>query len=625
MDSLPKRYPPAIEWRDVACGVIAAPIFFPDSTVVTVRNWLLWFRPEVARTVSWGGDPNKPADHGGNGDSERRLHPRKSFDQWKENVYLESVPFEVAEVAAAKSLAKALTEVILEIEASRQIKENSLLVEASNRRLLAQIAENDRVQLVLEARTEDLRQRETSLQLVLDSTGEGLISVGIDGRLLAERSRAVEQWFGDLSRHEFIWDVLFEDAQRSLEFRCAWEELAADVLPFDLSADQICRELIRDGRSFELGFKEVRSGLALSSILVTIEDVTERAEARLAAREAGEAQTILASVLSDARGFGRALAELVSLSMAARDSPAPADSRRALHTLKGNAGLLGLMKLRERCHQVEDGLAERGTSALLSATDLSGVDEELARVRGRVRDLVGDTAFQRIEIPIGELTDAIQVIERGGEPAEVLARLRRWTLEPVARQLSKLASRARGLARDLGKNVDVVVTDDNVRVDAERFEPLWGALTHAVSNAIDHGIESEAIRMERGKASSGNLVLSVRDAGPGWVAIDIADDGGGIDLESVREAALRLGLPCTSRQELLDALFADELSTKAEVTLTSGRGVGLAALRDTCALLGGSVDLDFQPGIGTTLHLRLPVRALQPAVLPSPEPRVPSV
>ena len=280
--------------------------------------------------------------------------------------------------------------------------------------------------------------------------------------------------------------------------------------------------------------------------------------------------------------------------------------RRALHTLKGNAAVLGLVALPMRCHELEDRLAERIDGAEVLDDDMRAIEEELARVIARVHELAGEGAFERVEIAASELAAAIATLERGGPPSEVLCLLRRWTLEPVARPLGKLARRAQGLAQTLGKNVEVVVVDRNVHLDAGAFEPLWGALAHAVNNAVDHGIEPEEVRTEGGKPARGRIVLSAEDCGDGWVVIEVNDDGGGIDLEAIRIAASRRGLPCSTRGELLEALFADEVSARTEVTSTSGRGVGLAALRATCADLDGAVDVDTEEGAGTRLRLRVP-------------------
>jgi light-regulated signal transduction histidine kinase (bacteriophytochrome) len=574
VESLPERYPRAHAWKDVACGIVASAVSFGDSSVVSQKTWLLWFRPEVVQTVTWGGDPRKPAAEG-----DDRLHPRKSFERWREDVHLKSLRFAAREIAAARSFAADLVDVVLEVEASRQIREKSRLLDAARRQI----------------------------QLVLDATGAGLVSVARDGRLLEERSRAFSTWFPGATGRPRIWDVLFADDERAArDFEVSWEQLATNTLPFEVCVDQMCRRTTHDGRSFELDFKEVREGGELTSILVTLEDITALAAARRAARDAAEGQAIVAMALHDARGLGRALAELSALSRAARDDASPADAMRALHTLKGNAGVLGFLALRELCHEVEDRVTAHDDGISASADDMDAVDEEIARIIGRVHELAGGDPFGRVEVPIGVLEGAIDRLEHGGTASDALAELKLWALEPASRQLGQLAARARSQARVSHKKIEVVVVDGGVRVDAELFEPLWGALAHAVSNAVDHGIEDEALRIERGKAAAGRILLSAADGGDGWLTLEVSDDGGGVDLDAARLAAARHGLPSATRADVLEALFADRVSTRGEVTSTSGRGVGLAALRDTCVRLGGGVSIETTPGLGTKLCVRVP-------------------
>ncbi len=146
LDSLPESYPPAHAWKDFGCGLLAARVDCGSGGIVIQPTWLLWFRPEVAQTVAWGGDPNKPVLRG---ESSGPLHPRTSFALWKEDVHLKSTPFLAEDMAAAQSLASALGHVILEIEVNRQISQKALLLADSNRQLRDQIAETERVEVEL--------------------------------------------------------------------------------------------------------------------------------------------------------------------------------------------------------------------------------------------------------------------------------------------------------------------------------------------------------------------------------------------------------------------------------------------------------------------------------------------
>lgn len=120
-ESLPKQYPPAEAFKDVACGVMAGPLSRGQ------HNYVLWFRPEVVQTVNWSGNPNKPVEVDGD---VVRLHPRKSFELWKETVHLRSLPWKAAECEAASELMKSIVDLVL--QKSEELAKLNTELERSN-------------------------------------------------------------------------------------------------------------------------------------------------------------------------------------------------------------------------------------------------------------------------------------------------------------------------------------------------------------------------------------------------------------------------------------------------------------------------------------------------------------
>jgi two-component system chemotaxis sensor kinase CheA len=195
----------------------------------------------------------------------------------------------------------------------------------------------------------------------------------------------------------------------------------------------------------------------------------------------------------------------------------------------------------------------------------------------------------------------------GDDEPSWAAQIRRWSQDPTLPHLEHFADRARQLARRLGKaELDIELVDNDLRVDGERFAPLWSALVHCVRNAVDHGIESTEVRLARGKPARARLVFDT-ELRSGELVIEVRDDGNGIDWATVTERARAMGLPTRTRRDLIDALFASGLSTASEVTQTSGRGLGMSALRAACAELGGRVELASEPGHGTTVRCCVPL------------------
>ena len=200
-----------------------------------------------------------------------------------------------------------------------------------------------------------------------------------------------------------------------------------------------------------------------------------------------------------------------------------------------------------------------------------------------------------------------------------MALLRQLRLEPSRRRLAHFAELATQIADRLGKRgLAVRVEDNGVRLDARRWRRFWGALVHAVRNAVDHGIEAPGERAAKGKAPGGSLLLRTAVEGDRLV-VEVEDDGRGVDWERVRELASGMGLRVSSPGALEDALFEDRLSTVPAVTELSGRGVGLGALLDATRALGGELSVRSTPDLGTAVRMDFPLAANRPleAVAPA--------
>lgn len=182
---------------------------------------------------------------------------------------------------------------------------------------------------------------------------------------------------------------------------------------------------------------------------------------------------------------------------------------------------------------------------------------------------------------------------------------------PVWQVFDRFPRLVRDAARSVDKQVDFVIEGKEVELDRSMLEEVGDPIVHLLRNAVDHGIESPAIRVAKGKPAAGRLTLSaLRDRSA--VAIRVSDDGRGIDRDKVLARARDAGLVEASRHELSD----DELvriiaragfSTAERVTDLSGRGVGVDAVYNRVRALGGSVDIRSVPEVGTTVTLRLPL------------------
>jgi two-component system chemotaxis sensor kinase CheA len=182
-------------------------------------------------------------------------------------------------------------------------------------------------------------------------------------------------------------------------------------------------------------------------------------------------------------------------------------------------------------------------------------------------------------------------------------------LIPVGTLLSKFKRQARDLSNSLEKSVNVIIDGQNIEIDKTILKSIENPLMHIIRNSIDHGIESPDERVEKGKTSEGQLKISVFYSGAN-VVIQIQDDGRGINLEKVKECAIRKGYispdqPVTN-EELLQLILEPGFSTSDNISIVSGRGVGMDVVRKELNAVSGSIEIDTEKDLGTSITLKLP-------------------
>jgi len=185
----------------------------------------------------------------------------------------------------------------------------------------------------------------------------------------------------------------------------------------------------------------------------------------------------------------------------------------------------------------------------------------------------------------------------------------RVRLVPVGEIFRRVPFVVRDLARETGRPAKVEISGQATEIDKFLVERMLDPVLHIVRNAVGHGLETVAERIAAGKPPEGTITLSAAAAGE-IVTIEIADDGRGIDTERVVARARVAGLPVPSHIDedvLLDLICAPGFSTREASDRVSGRGFGMAVVRNTVQELGGSMRLTSEPGRGTRFTFELPL------------------
>ena len=181
---------------------------------------------------------------------------------------------------------------------------------------------------------------------------------------------------------------------------------------------------------------------------------------------------------------------------------------------------------------------------------------------------------------------------------------------PIRHVFERFPRLIRDLSRQQGKDIELILEGEGTRIDKAIIDEIGEPLVHMIRNSVDHGIETPAVRVARGKTPTGTILLSAMQES-NHVLITIMDDGSGIDAAAVRRKAVDRGLLKADEtlpdRELLQLIFSQGFSTAETVSDLSGRGVGLDVVLKSIERLNGLVEVETVPGVGTKFIIQLPL------------------
>jgi two-component system chemotaxis sensor kinase CheA len=195
---------------------------------------------------------------------------------------------------------------------------------------------------------------------------------------------------------------------------------------------------------------------------------------------------------------------------------------------------------------------------------------------------------------------------------DLLENSKKLLMLPLATLSGLLSKLVRDQCRDQGKEAELTMRGEEVTIDKRILEQLKDPLVHLLRNCIDHGIETPEQRRHFGKPPRAEITLTVSPVNSTQVEISVGDDGAGIDVEKVKAAAIKHGIVAPNSAQLSEAaalalVFETEVSTSPMITRVSGRGLGLAIVREKVEKLGGRVTIESRRGSGTTVRMTLPL------------------
>lgn len=260
----------------------------------------------------------------------------------------------------------------------------------------------------------------------------------------------------------------------------------------------------------------------------------------------------------------------------------------ACESAKESAGLLSMAEA------LRAGIEGAGRGA--GPEEAAGLQRKARVLEARVREFAKSS--RRHSATLGRMIDGL------------LEDTKQTMLLPFAHALEAFPMLVREISRKKGKEAALVMAGESLEIDRRVLEEIKDPLMHLVRNCVDHGIERPSEREAAGKPRKGTIKVSVTHADGNTAEVRVDDDGGGIDAVRVRAAAVKMGIlkgdEAEDDEDALSLVFSSGLSTSPIITDLSGRGLGLAIVREKVEGIGGSVEVSTSPA-GTSFRLLLPL------------------
>jgi len=310
-----------------------------------------------------------------------------------------------------------------------------------------------------------------------------------------------------------------------------------------------------------------------------------------------------------------------------------------LDQLMNLAGQLVINKARfsQICEGLKANLAGKQSALVLNnmcntldrmasgSADKGQVQAELESVRLQARRMQADLEMVRRDLDllahvrnaVNDLGEAIHQLDRVTDGIQQSVMDTRMV--PIGPLFTRFKRVIRDITRGNGKSVRLVIRGEKTELDKRMIDELGDPLIHMVRNSADHGIEMPEVRAAVGKSAEGTVTLDAFHRG-NCIVIQVCDDGKGLDPDRILQKALEKGLVSPadaekmSRHQIYQLIWEPGLSTAEKVTEVSGRGMGMDIVKSKIEELNGTIDLDSEPGQGTTITIKLPLTL---AILPS--------
>ncbi len=482
---------------------------------------------------------------------------------------------------------------------------------------------------MVEERTQQISSLNRLMKALLDSLSQGFFVFDKNGLCLEVSSKACEHTVESYPSGRMIWDVLKLGTGKIDGFKKWMMTCFSELLPFEDLAPLGPAEFPHSkGRSISLEYFPLRNAEnQIEGVVVVASDITSLVEARKQAENEKHHAKLIINMIRSKNEMSRFIREsqvmLTELRGAINKPQLQWDPEvifRSLHTLKGGAALFSVHTMAEACHNAETRLANYNEAQTQESADklksqCQAVELQFNAFLNETKDILGTSILSQerlLEISATELNtllENLQTIPQAKALAEnALAHLLFEPIKNFFEPYKEVAFRVAEKENKMIRNIEF--KNAMIPIVPEIYGPLFATFVHAFRNSVDHGIEPPDVRHKLGKSEGGEIIVSFsrQDLPTPTLRISLKDDGGGVDPAKIRAKLAGQGIKTVgeSDQEVIQHIFDSQFSTKEQVTETSGRGVGMDAIRYEATALGGKAWVESELGKGHTLIVEVP-------------------
>lgn len=475
----------------------------------------------------------------------------------------------------------------------------------------------------LENVNKSLDNKNIKLKNIFNNVEQGFLTFGSDLKIQSEYSLVCEQLFNKFITGETLSSLLNPTDINTQKFI---NDLLAKILSSSNYHKKIYipllpEEVTINNKVINLSYKVVTNEINENIMMVIITDITEkRLLEKLMDEERGTLKMVVKTMMNrdDFKELVVAYEEFTAQSF--KDTK-PCDYERILrqiHTFKGNFSQYMMVNLVPKLDELENSLYEKENQLNINLIDNAEMHNWLEQDLKILEIFVGKDFIKEGEIfyiekeKLVEIEKKIEELLSLKESRVIIPLIKSLRYKSVKDLLKIYPDYVMQLSERLGKTISpFTITGDNVMIDTNNYQEVFKALVHIFRNSVDHGIETEDERLNKGKEQIGNIICVVKDLKDKFQII-ISDDGRGINVYALEQKCINDGL--YTKEELsaltvkqkLELIYKHGLTTKEEATYISGRGVGMSAVKQYVNEIDGIVEVESEKDKGTVFTITLP-------------------